>query len=153
MKILKLLKTQLNNKDYLLLYLKRVFNFKSNSDVITFIHDTINKVLSSSSNYILEVAMWPNFCWFSTFMREFFYQENRFFLRGGLGLILEFYSCVEKCLKSKSQKCWEKLAGNLFALPSCPILNRVESELKGSSPVKTVKKEKYRLHYFLACSV
>ena len=31
------------------------------SDVIASIHDTTNKVLSSSSNYIVDVVMWPNF--------------------------------------------------------------------------------------------
>ena len=58
-----------------------------------------------------------------------------------------------KMIKTKSQKCLGKLAGKLFALPPSPILNRVESELKDSRPVKTIKKEKYRFHYFIACSV
>ena len=56
-------------------------------------------------------------------------------------------------IKTKSQKCLGKLAGKLFALPPSPILNRVESKLKDSRPVKTIKKEKYRFHYFIACSV
>ena len=56
-------------------------------------------------------------------------------------------------IKTKAQKCWEKLAGNLFALPPPPILNRVKNELADSRPVKTIKKEKYRFHYFIACSV
>ena len=55
-------------------------------------------------------------------------------------------------IKTKSQKCWRKLAGNLLALPPPPILNRVENELADSLPVKTIKKEKYRFHYFVACS-
>ena len=56
-------------------------------------------------------------------------------------------------IKTKSQKCLGKLAGKRFALLPSPILNRVESELKDSRPVKTIKKEKYRFHYFIACSV
>ena len=56
-------------------------------------------------------------------------------------------------IKTKSQKCLGKLAGKLFALPPSPILNSVESKLKDSRPVKTIKKEKYRFHYFIACSV
>ena len=63
------------------------------SDVIVSIHDTTNKVLSSSSNYIVDVAMWLNFGYFSTFMREViltqilcgFDQKNRLFSMGGLG--------------------------------------------------------------------
>ena len=58
-----------------------------------------------------------------------------------------------KMIKTKNQKCLGKLAGKLFALPPSPILNRVQSELKDSRPVKTIKKEKYRFHYFIACSV
>ena len=42
---------------------------------------------------------------------------------------------------------------NLFSLPPLPILNRVESELTDCSPVKTIKKGKYRFHCFIACSV
>ena len=63
------------------------------SDVIVSIHDTTNNVLSSSSNYIVDVAMWPNFSYFSTFMREViitqilygFDQKKRLFSMGGLG--------------------------------------------------------------------
>ena len=63
------------------------------SDVIVSIHDTTNNVLSSRSNYIADVAMWLNFGYFSTFVREViitqilcgFDQENRPFSMGGLG--------------------------------------------------------------------
>ena len=58
-----------------------------------------------------------------------------------------------KNVKTKSQKGWGKLAGKFFALSPPPILNRVESELEDSRPVKTIKKEKYRFYYFIACSV
>ena len=37
--------------------------------------------------------------------------------------------------------------------PPSPILNRVESELTNSRPVKTIKKEKYRFYCFIACNV
>ena len=40
---------------------------------------------------------------------------------------------------------------NLFALPPPPILNRVKNELADSRPVKSIKKKKYRLNYFIAC--
>ena len=56
-------------------------------------YDGTNKILSSSSNYIVDVAMLPNFVWFSIFMREViitqifygFEQKNRFFFIVGLG--------------------------------------------------------------------
>ena len=40
-----------------------------------------------------------------------------------------------------------------FRTPPPPILNRVENQLKDSRPVKTIKKEKYRFHCFIACGV
>ena len=40
------------------------------SDAIVSTDDTSNKILSSSSNYIVDVVMWPRFGKFSTFMRE-----------------------------------------------------------------------------------
>ena len=57
-------------------------------------------------------------------------------------------------IKTKGQKCWGKLVQNLmnlFALPPPPILNRVKNELADSRPVKSIKKKKYRLNYFIAC--
>ena len=54
-------------------------------------------------------------------------------------------------IKTKGQKWWGKLAGNLFALPP-PILNRIKHEFADSRPVKNIKKEKYRFHYLIACS-
>ena len=56
-------------------------------------------------------------------------------------------------IKTKGQKCWGKLVENLlnlFALPPPPILNRVKNELADSCPVKSIKKKKYRLNYFIA---
>ena len=43
--------------------------------------------------------------------------------------------------------------GTFFSLPPPLILNRFESELKDSRPVKTIKKGKYRFHSFIDCSV
>ena len=43
--------------------------------------------------------------------------------------------------------------GNRFALPLSTILNRVKNYFADSCPMKTIKKEKYRFHYFIACSV
>ena len=34
-----------------------------------------------------------------------------------------------------------------------PILNKIESELKDSRPVKTIKKERTRFYCFISCSV
>ena len=70
-----------------------------------------------------------------------------------LGMTLKFYSCVKKGLKLKVRKCCGKLAENLFALPPPPILNRIESELTDSHPVKTIKNKKYRFHCFIDCRV
>ena len=40
-----------------------------------------------------------------------------------------------------------------FCTPPPPILNRVESELTDSRPVKTIKKKKYKFHCFIDRSV
>ena len=61
MKIFKLLKKELHNKDHLLLHLKIVLDLNKGSDVVISIHNTTNKVLSSSPNYVVDVVMWPNF--------------------------------------------------------------------------------------------
>ena len=39
-------------------------------DVIIFVHDVTNKVLSRDSNYIVDVVMWPNFGNASIYMTE-----------------------------------------------------------------------------------
>ena len=64
----------------------------------------------------------------------------------------EILQLCGRIIKIKGQKCWGKLAGNLSTLLLPPILNRVKNELADSRPVKTIKKEKYRFHYFIACS-
>ena len=71
------------------------------SDVIVFIHGTTNNVLSSPSNYIVDVAKWLNFDYFSTFMREViitqilcrFDKKNQLFPMGGLGSNSLIYDC------------------------------------------------------------
>ena len=55
MKIFKLLKKELHNKDHLLLHLKIVLDLNKGSDVVISIHNTTNKVLSSSPNYVVDV--------------------------------------------------------------------------------------------------
>ena len=59
---------KIHNNNYLLLDLKGVL--MQSFDAIISIHDTNFKVLSSSSNYIIDVVMWQNFDWFIVFMRE-----------------------------------------------------------------------------------
>ena len=55
-----------------------------------------------------------------------------------LGMALKFYSSVAKRWKLKVENCWGELEGGLH-FPHPPILN-------------SVKKEKYRFHYLIACS-
>ena len=54
---------------------------------------------------------------------------------------------MEKVLKLKSQKVFRENSreGVLFARSPPPILNRVKNDLADSRPVKTIKKEKYRI--------
>ena len=96
-------------------------------------------------------------------MREVFDRENQFFwgvvlvqvqsFKPGTRYGPEIFQLCGKVIKTKRQKCWWKLSGNPFALSPPPILNKLESKLKDSPTVKTVKKQKYRFHYFIACSV
>ena len=75
-----------------------------------------------------------------------------FNLRSLLGMALTFYSYMEETREKLAGNYWEKLAGNLFALPPPDILNRVKNKLIDSRLMKIIKKEKYRSHYFIACS-
>ena len=87
---------KIHNNNYLLLDLKGVL--MQSFDAIISIHDTNFKVLSSSSNYIVDVVMWQNFDWFIVFMREgiitqilYGFEQKK---RGGLGsssIIWEWY--------------------------------------------------------------
>ena len=100
--------------------------------------------------------MWPIFGWFIVFMREViitqilygFDQKNRIFwgvvlvqiqwFENGTTYGSEILQQSGKKIKNKIQNCWGKLADNLLHFPSSPILNRVESDLKDSRPVKTI---------------
>ena len=44
--------------------------WKKGYDVIIFVYDVINKNLSSDSNYVIDVVMWPKFGNSSTSMRK-----------------------------------------------------------------------------------
>ena len=52
-------------------------------DVILYVHDIINQILSRDSNCIVDVAMWPKFGNCSIYMREDHWPRP-LFLRGGL---------------------------------------------------------------------
>ena len=69
-----------------------------------------------------------------------------------LGMGLTFYSCVEKRLKLNVKSVEANYQETFLHFPPPPVLNRVESELKHSSPVKTIKKEKDSFHCFIDCS-
>ena len=68
-------------------------------------------------------------------------------------MTLKLYSFSEKRLKLKVKSAEGNQQGTFFQFSPPPILNRVESELKDSRPVKTIKKEKYRFHGLITCSV
>ena len=88
------------------------------SDVVNFINDATNIILSSSSNYIVDVVMWPNFGYSSIFMIEViitqildgFDQKTNFErwpslkfnnLRLVIGIALKYYCSVAKGLTLK----------------------------------------------------
>ena len=87
-------------------------------DVSTSAHEVTNKILSHSSNYIVEMVMWPKFCnSFSIYMREViitsilqgfvavFFERYSWLKFNNLGLVLctvlRFYTSVAKGLKLK----------------------------------------------------
>ena len=123
-------------------------------DVIIFVNDVFNKILSRDSNYIVDMVTWPRFGNFSISMREVIinlmfiriWPEEPLFwgvvlvqfnnLRLTLSMNLKFYTCMAKGLKLKARKFWgliptflevtgEKLVGGSFCPPPAPILNRV----------------------------
>ena len=51
-----------------LLKLKLLWN--NDYDIITPVHDVTNKILSRDSNCIVDVGMWPKFCYSSISMKE-----------------------------------------------------------------------------------
>ena len=93
-------------------------------DVITFVHDVTNKILSRGSNYIVDMVMWPMFGNSSISMREVikpqffkdltwkttFFERCSWFkinnLGLALGIVLKFYTNVAKELKLKVKKFW-----------------------------------------------
>ena len=101
----------------------KVFWSKGYGVIISF-HDIINKVLSSDSNYIVDVVMWPKFDNPSISIREViitpifwgFDQQKKNFFEGwswlqlnNLGLVLgmswKCYTSVAKGLKLELKKC------------------------------------------------
>ena len=128
-------------------------------DVIIPTDDVTNKILSSDSNYMVEMFIWPKFGNSSISMRKVnttlvllgFWPEKLLFLRGGLrssyifwyqGANLKFHTSVEKLLKLKVRGFWgqiptfpedtgQKLAGRgPFGHPlPLLILNRVSFKL------------------------
>ena len=50
--------------------LKLKVTWNKGYDVITFVHDVSNKILSCYSNYIVDVLIWPKFGYSSIFMTE-----------------------------------------------------------------------------------
>ena len=69
-----------------------------------------------------------------------------------LSMGLTFCSCVEKRLKLNVKSVEANYQGTFLHFPPPPILNRIESELEHSLPVKTIKKEKDSFHCFIDCS-
>ena len=61
-------------------------------------------------------------------------------------MTLKIYSCVRKGLKLKVL---QETSGKSFCTPPPPILNRAKGKLTDSRSVKTIKKEKYRFHWFI----
>ena len=51
--------------------------WKKGYDVIIFVHDVANKILSRDSNYIINLVMWPKFGSCSIFYEKS-YQKNSF---------------------------------------------------------------------------
>ena len=93
-------------------------------DIIIFVHDVTNKILSSDRNYIVDVVIWPKFDNSSISMREVktltfkdLTRKNNLsegwpwfkFNNVGLtpGMALKFYTNMVKELKLKVRKFWE----------------------------------------------
>ena len=104
------------------------------SDLVNFINDVTNIILSSSSNYIVDVVMWPNFCYSSIFMIEViitrildgFDQKTNSEgwpslkfnnLRLVIGMILKLYCSVAKRLTLKRVEGWRGEGGAVNLTP------------------------------------
>ena len=95
----------------------RVF-WNNGYDVIIFVHDVTNKILSRDSNYIVDVVMWPKLGNFSISVRKVIiasilwgFTRKLLFSRGGLGSSSIIWDChyARDChygirVKTKSQK-------------------------------------------------
>ena len=115
-------------------------------DVIIYVHDVTNKILSRDSNYIVDVVMWSKFGNCSISIREVIIisiykdltRKTAFFegwswfkfknLGLALGMNLTFYTSVAKGLKLKVRRFWglvrtfvevteEKLVAGAFLPP------------------------------------
>ena len=67
-------------------------------------------------------------------------------------MTLKIYSCVKKGLKLKVLQETSREPFYTFPTPHPlppPILNRAKGKLSDSRSVKTIKKEKYRFHWFI----
>ena len=51
-------------------FLKQKVYWNKGYDVRIYVHDSNNKILSSNTNYIVDVGMWPKFGNSSIFMKE-----------------------------------------------------------------------------------
>ena len=119
-------------------------------DVMIFVHDVSNKILSYDSNYIAHGVMWPKFSDSSISMKEvivkrylwgfdqkkYFFEKCAWFKFNNLGpaldMALEFYTSMKKVLKLKVETFLglaptfaEVLGGKL----ATPILNRVNKQI------------------------
>ena len=66
-------------------------------DVIVFVNDVTNKILSRDSNYTADVVMWPKFGYYSNFY-------ERSYLKTDTRYGLEFLHQCGKSIKTESQK-------------------------------------------------
>ena len=116
--------------------LKTKLFWNKGSDLVNFINDATNIILSCSSNYIVDVVMWPNFGYSSIFMIEViitrildgFDQKtnsegwpSRKFnnLKLVIGMILKLYCSVAKGLILK------RLGGGAVNLTSPVVLRKM----------------------------
>ena len=119
--------------------------WKKNYDVMIFVHNVTNKILSRDSNYIVDGVMWLKFDDSNIFRREVIinsFFEGWYWLKFNklglaLGMALKFYSRVAKGLKLKVKKIGgliptfvEVTEGNWlvgFLLPSWIGLNKIRT--------------------------
>ena len=133
-------------------------------DVIISIHDTVDKILSSSSNFIVYVYFTvhyqiyinlaflthnSNFTWIWP-IKPIFWRvvlvQIQYFETGTKYDPEILHLCGKKLLKLKVWKSCEELAGKLFALPPSFHPEQTWKPIdRDSRPVKTIRKKKYRI--------